>query len=86
MTVRVRIAGVDYPPTLSTGDVATGFFDCSPEFLQRQRGQGTLPVEPLLLGNRLRWPTIEVAKAVGLPFEVVDDESAAEMPAGAVAR
>lgn len=68
--VVICVAGVDYPPTLSTPEVAE-FWSCSSELLQRQVGTGLLPVEPLRLGNRLRWPTLAVAQAVGLPTEVL---------------
>ncbi len=70
--IRVRVGDVDYPATLSTEEVATGFFDCSAELLQRQAGKGQLPVEPLRLGNRLRWPTLLIAQAVGLPAVLVE--------------
>lgn len=71
--MRVVVAGVEYPLTLNTSDVAK-LFDCSPELLQRQVGSGQLPCEPLRLGNRLRWPTLKVAAAVGLVAEVVEDD------------
>jgi hypothetical protein len=69
VAVTICVAGVDYPPTIPTVKTAE-FWSCSPEFLQRQVGTGRLPVEPLRLGNRLRWPTLAVAQAVGLPAEV----------------
>ncbi len=72
--VRVRVAGVDYAATMSTQEVSA-LFDCSAELLQRQAGKGQLPVEPLRLGNRLRWPTLLVAAAVGLPAVAVAGES-----------
>jgi hypothetical protein len=60
-----EIAGRRYRATMSTGEVAE-LFGCSPERLQNERGRGTLPVEPLQLGRRLRWPSVLVASALGL--------------------
>lgn len=60
-----EVAGRRYRATMSTAEVAE-LFGCSPERLQSERGQGTLPVEPLQLGRRLRWPTVLVAAALGL--------------------
>jgi hypothetical protein len=73
--VKVIVAGTEYPPTLSTGEVAE-LWSCSPQLLQSQVGSGTLPVEPLKLGCRYRWPTTLVAQAVGLPvvIELTDDQ------------
>jgi hypothetical protein len=68
------VAGEELPPTLSTTEAA-GFFGCSPERLQKERGTGRLAVEPLTLGHRLRWPTVQVLQAVGLPFEVVSADA-----------
>lgn len=73
MTARpptVVVAGTAYPATLSTAEAAQ-WFNCSPERLQTERGSGRLPVEPLQLGHRLRWPTALVAQAVGLDAEIV---------------
>lgn len=67
---RAVVAGRAYPPTLST-DEAAALLGCHRALLQAERGKGTLPVEPLQLGSRLRWPTLAVAQAVGLPAEVV---------------
>ena len=66
----VRLAGQTYPLTLSTEEAAR-FLDCSRQRLHAERGTGRLPVEPLQLGRRLRWPTLEIARAVGLPAELV---------------
>lgn len=66
----VLVAGRPYPPTVAT-DVVAGWWSCSPELLQRQAAAGELPVTPLRLGRRLRWPTAAVAGAAGLPVEVV---------------
>ena len=67
--MKVIVAGVEYPPTMSTTEVAE-LWSCSPQLLQCQVGSGKLPVEPLRLGCRYRWPTILVAQAVGLPVAV----------------
>jgi hypothetical protein len=64
--VKVIVAGVEYPATLSTAEVAA-LWSCSPDLLQREVGRGRLPVEPLRLGKRYRWPTLLVARAIGLP-------------------
>jgi hypothetical protein len=55
---------------MSTQEAAE-LLSCTPEVLQRDRGKGTLPVEPLQLGRRLRWPTMKIAAALGL--QLVDD-------------
>lgn len=60
------VAGRRYGATMSTHEAAE-LFCCSAERLQQERGRGTLPVEPLRLGRRLRWPTVLVARALGLP-------------------
>jgi hypothetical protein len=73
---QVFVAGVPYPLTVST-DQAASWLGCSPETLQQSRGSGRLPVEPLVLGNRLRWPTMLVAQACGLPVEIVHPGEAA---------
>lgn len=70
-TVKVLVAGVEYPLTLSTAEVAK-LFNCSAELLQRQVATGQLPCEPLRLGHRLRWPTLKVASAVGLSAELIE--------------
>lgn len=69
---KVRIAGIDeeFPLTLST-DEAAGFLGCCVDRLYQERGNGTLPVEPLKLGKRLRWPTLKVAESLGLAVELV---------------
>lgn len=63
-----EIAGRKYRATMSTGEAAE-LLGCSPERLQQERGKGTLPVEPLQLGRRLRWPTLLIAEALGLALE-----------------
>ena len=68
--VTMIVAGHRYPPTLSTAQVAE-LWGCSPERLYAEMGRGTLPIEPLALGRRYRWPTIHVADALGLPVEIV---------------
>lgn len=68
--VTMIVAGRPYPPTLSTAQTAE-LWGCSPERLYAEMGRGTLPIEPLALGRRYRWPTIHVADALGLPVEVV---------------
>ncbi len=60
-----EIAGRHYRATMSTGEAAA-LLGCTPERLQTERGRGTLPLEPLQLGRRLRWPTVKVAEALGL--------------------
>jgi hypothetical protein len=67
--VTVIVAGTAYPPTLSTAQTAE-LWGCSAERLYAKVGTGTLPVEPLVLGRRYRWPTVPVAEAVGLPTEL----------------
>jgi hypothetical protein len=71
---RAVVAGKELPMTLST-DEAAAWLGCSPERLQQQRGTGRLPVEPLTLGNRLRWPTVQVAEALGLPVGITGDDA-----------
>jgi hypothetical protein len=78
----VVVAGVTYPATLSTGEAAA-WLGCSPERLQAERGTGRLPVEPLALGRRLRWPTVLVARAIGLETEIVLPNAAGSSPNGA---
>jgi hypothetical protein len=78
----VIVAGVTYPATLSTIEAAA-WLGCSPERLQAERGSGRLPVEPLSLGRRLRWPTVLIARAVGLETEIVLPEPAGSPPNGA---
>lgn len=68
------IAGRRYGATMSTAEVAE-LFCCSTERLQQERGRGTLPVEPLQLGRRLRWPTVLVAKALGLVIDSSTDDN-----------
>jgi hypothetical protein len=48
--------------------------------MRAQAGTGRLPVEPLRWGHQYRWPTIGIAQALGLDYEVVTagpDEPAA---------
>jgi hypothetical protein len=78
----IVVAGRAYPPTLST-DEAAALLGCHRALLQAERGKGTLPVEPLQLGHRLRWPTLAVAQALGLPAEIVHGDGDA---AGIAAR
>jgi hypothetical protein len=68
----VRVAGKLLPLTLST-DEAAQWLNTSAVRLQQRRGQNVLPVEPLQLGHRLRWPTTAIAEALGLPWEIVGD-------------
>ena len=63
-----EIFGRRYGATMSTVEAAE-LLGCSPERLQQQRGKGTLPVEPLQLGRRLRWPTLLVADALGIVLD-----------------
>ena len=76
------VAGVTYPATFSTVEAAA-WLGCSPERLQAERGTGRLPVEPLALGRRLRWPTVLIAKAIGLETEIVLPDPAGWPPNGA---
>jgi hypothetical protein len=64
--VTMIVAGTPYPPTLSTAQTAQ-LWGCSPERLYAELGRGTLPVEPLVLGKRYRWPTLRVAEALSCP-------------------
>jgi hypothetical protein len=66
--VEVVIFGDRYGPTMSTEEAAR-LLCCTPEVLQRDRGKGTLPVEPLQLGRRLRWPTMKIAEALGVDLD-----------------
>jgi hypothetical protein len=68
--VTMIVAGRAFPPTLSTAETAE-LWGCSAERLYAELGRGTLPVEPLALGRRYRWPTIRVAEVLGLTVEVV---------------
>jgi hypothetical protein len=72
-TVTVLVAGRPSPPTLSSDQTAE-IWGCSPQRLYAEVGTGTLPVEPLALGRRYRWPTVPVAQAVGLPIEIVHQD------------
>jgi hypothetical protein len=72
-TVVVHVAGKPYPPTLST-EQAAEIWGYSSQRLYAEIGTGALPVEPLTLGRRYRWPTVPVAQAVGLPTEVVHQD------------
>ena len=74
--VTMMVAGQPFPPTLSTAQTAE-LWGCSPERLYAEMGRGTLPVEPLALGRRYRWPTIRVAEALGLPVELVHGDGTA---------
>ena len=71
-----EIFGRHYAATMSTAEAAE-LLGCSAERLQQQRGKGTLPLEPLQLGRRLRWPTLKVAEALGV---AVDPQSAQLSP------
>lgn len=64
----IEIYGKRYGLTMSTHEAAE-LLACTPEVLQRDRGKGTLPVEPLQLGRRLRWPTMKIATALGVELE-----------------
>lgn len=70
-----EIAGRRYRATMSTGEAAA-LLGCTPERLQNERGRGTLPIEPLQLGRRLRWPTAKVAEVLGLQAVQVEEVSA----------
>ena len=61
---------------LSTAQTAQ-LWGYSPERLYAELGRGTLPVEPLALGKRYRWPTLRVAEALSLPVEIVHQDDAA---------
>jgi hypothetical protein len=77
----VIVAGITYPATLSTIEAAA-WLGCSPERLQAERGTGRLPVEPLALGRRLRWPTVLIARAIGLETQIVLPAAARSSPNG----
>ena len=68
---RVRIGDRTYPATLSTAEAAD-WLDCGVNRLRDEAGHGV--VQPLKLGHRLRWPTLQVAEVLGLPAEVVHDD------------
>ena len=63
-----EVFGRRYEATMSTAQAAE-LLGCSVERLQQQRGKGTLSVEPLELGRRLRWPTLLVVQAIGVEVE-----------------
>jgi hypothetical protein len=44
-------------------------------------GTGQLPCEPLRWGHQYRWPTVAIARALGLDFEVVAADPDDEEPA-----
>jgi hypothetical protein len=67
----VAIGSKIFGTTISTADAAD-LLGSSPDLLQRERGSGSLPVEPLRLGRRLRWPTVLVAEAAGLPYRLIE--------------
>ena len=70
----VRVAGKRLPLTLSTEEAAQ-WLNTSAVRLQQRRGTGVLPVEPLTLGHRLRWPTTAIAQVLGLPWEIVTNDA-----------
>jgi hypothetical protein len=70
----VRVAGKLLPLTLSTEEAAQ-WLNTSAVRLQQRRGTGVLPVEPLTLGHRLRWPTTAIAQVLGLPWEIVTNDA-----------
>lgn len=78
----VLVAGVEYPPTLSTAQVAA-LLSCSSEWLQQAARSGDLPAGLVAhrLGTRLRWPTAAVAAALGWPVEVRHVAAALPEPA-----
>jgi len=73
------VAGRAEEPTMST-DGAAKMLGTTAELLRRERGTGRLPVEPLTLGSRLRWPTALLAAAVGLPVEIVFPDADGDAP------
>lgn len=64
-----------YEPTLNTTEAAT-FLATSRSQLLQLTGQGILPVEPLKLGRRHRWPTCKIADALGIPWTLVPRDQA----------
>jgi hypothetical protein len=63
------------PATISTDRLAE-LIDCSPQLIYRRLAEAPdeLPVRPIRLGRRLRWPTQLVAQVLGLdPAQVADN-------------
>jgi hypothetical protein len=69
------------PATLNTFEAAE-MLGVDPQILRVQRGTGKLPVEPLTLGSRFRWPTSKIADALGIPWSVVGADDARSLPEG----
>ena len=62
----IRMSGLaDLPPTLDGRQVAE-LFGCSYWSLLEQVKDGACPVAPLRLGRKLRWPTAQVLRVLGV--------------------
>jgi hypothetical protein len=76
---QVRIGDQTYRPLLST-DVAASWCGTAPHRLRERIGDPAWPVQPVRVGRLLRWPTLLLARHLGLDAEIVtdtDDEAAA---------
>lgn len=72
--MKIRLGSMELPATVGT-EGAAELLGSSVDTLQRLAGSGQLPVEPLRVGSRLRWPVARIAEALGLPVEFVEEDS-----------
>lgn len=79
--IHLLVGGKEMPATLSTVEAAA-LLGVDRQTLIHRRGTGKLPVEPLTLGAKLRWPTMAIAQALGLPVEIVGGDDATTLPEG----
>jgi hypothetical protein len=66
----VIVAGRRCPATLSTSEAAAWLGVSVDVLRQRHVKDGPMDVKPVRLGRNLRWPTLLVAHAAGLPARV----------------
>jgi hypothetical protein len=71
--VRLLVGGREMPATLNTVQAAE-FLGVDRQTLIARRGTGMLPVEPLNVGHRLKWPTARIADALGIPWEIIPED------------
>lgn len=64
----------DLPPTIDA-DVMAELLGCSRWTVYDLARRGELPVAPLKMGRRLRWPTLKVLDALGLAHDNAVNES-----------